>query len=135
MKQFERKIQVARALQKEIGALIQRGGVKDDRMATLVSIVDVTLNSSLSSARVTYSVLSAEGDESAHVGTQAALGEHAGYIRGVVGRKLNLRYAPKLYFTASDSLSKSVDMVDLINRTVEGDNQNHSFEDEAIEEE
>lgn len=134
MKQFERKVQVARALQKEIGALIQKGGVKDDRMAALVSVIDVSLNSSLSSARVTYSVLSADGDEYAQIGTQAALSDNAGYIRGIVGRKLNLRYAPKLYFVASDSLSKSVDMVDLINRTVEEDQQNRD-EDESDEEE
>lgn len=134
MKQYERRVQVARAIQKEIGALIQRGGIKDDRMAALVSVIDVELNSSLSSARVIFSVLTGEKDDFSYMGTQAALKDNAGYIRGVVGRKLNLKYAPKLYFVASDSLSKSVDMVDLINRTVEEDEQNHD-EDESGEEE
>lgn len=132
MKQYERRVQVARAIQKEIGALIQKGGIKDDRMANFVSIIDVELNPSLSSARVVFSVLSGDEEDFSHMGTQAALKDNAGYIRGVIGRKINLKYAPKLYFVASDSLSKSVDMVDLINRTVEDDQKNH---DELGEEE
>lgn len=125
MKQYERRVQVARAIQKEVGALIQKGGIKDDRMASLVSIVDVDLNPSLSSAKVIFSVLDKDGDELSHIGTQAALKDNAGYIRGVVGRKLNLKYAPKLIFVASEALSKSVDMVDLIERTVEDDASKH----------
>ena len=133
MKQYERRVQVARAIQKEIGALIQKGGIKDDRMSSFVSIVDVELNPSLSSARVIFSVLSGDEDDFSHMGTQAALKDSSGYIRGVIGRKLNLKYAPKLYFVASDSLSKSVDMVDLINRTVEDDERNHSVEGDEEE--
>ena len=130
MKQYERRVQVARAIQKEVGALIQKGGIKDDRMASFVSIVDVDLNSSLSSAKVIFSVLDNDGDDFSHMGTQAALKDNAGYIRGVIGRKLNLKYAPKLIFVASESLSKSVDMVDLIERTVEDDASRHDEEED-----
>lgn len=133
MKQYERRVQVARAIQKEIGALIQKGGIKDDRMASFVSVIDVELNPSLSSARVIFSVLSGDEDDFSHMGTQAALKDNAGFIRGIIGRKLNLKYAPKLYFVASDSLSKSVDMVDLINRTIEDDEKNR--DDDSGEEE
>jgi ribosome-binding factor A len=135
MKQYERRVQVARAIQKEIGSLIQKGGIKDDRMARLVSVVDVDLNSSLSSAKVIYSVLSGEDDEVSLMGTDAALRESSGYIRGVIGRKLNLKYAPRLYFIHSDSLSKSVEMVNLIDRTVESDEASHIYNKRYEEEE
>ncbi len=100
-------------------------------MDKFVSIVDVDLNSSLSSAKVIYSILN-KGDADdllAGAGTQAALTENAGQLRGVIARKLNLKYAPKLIFVASDSLSKSVDMVHLIDQTIEKDEENQSQRD------
>lgn len=132
MKSFERREKVARALKIEIGNLIQRGGVKDDRLSKFISIVDVSLNQSLSSAKVSFSILSQSEDEVMTElemsSTKAALNDNAGSMRGIVARKLNLRYAPKIYFVESESLSKSVDMVDLIDRTVNQDEENKSAE-------
>lgn len=125
MKSFERRTKVARAIQRELGVLIQHGAIKDDRLDKFVSIVDVDLNPSLSSAKVLYSVMPQENDiDIGTKSTQAAFDEHSGYLRGLVGRKLNLKYAPKLIFIASDSLSKSVDMIDLIHKTVQEDELN-----------
>jgi ribosome-binding factor A len=127
MKSFERREKVARALKIEIGNLIQKGGVKDDRLNRFISIVDVSLNPGLSSAKVFFSILTQSEDEEMTglemSSTKAALNDNAGSIRGIVGRKLNLRYAPKIYFIESESLSKSVDMVDLIDRTVNHDDE------------
>jgi ribosome-binding factor A len=132
MKSFERREKVARALKIEIGNLIQRGGVKDDRLSNFISIVDVSLNQSLSSAKVSFSILSQNEDEVMNElemsSTKAALNDNAGSMRGIVARKLNLRYAPKIYFVESESLSKSVDMVDLIDRTVNQDEEKKSAE-------
>lgn len=125
MKSYERREKVARAIQREIASLIQQGAVKDDRMDPFVSIVDVDLNPSLSSAKVFYSVMDDGDNELGHVGTQAALNDKAGSIRGVVARKLNLKYAPKLIFVEAKSLSKAVEMVDLIDRTVAEDERHH----------
>lgn len=126
MKSFERREKVARAIMREISNLIQHGAVKDDRLNKFVSIVEVDLNAGLSSAKVLFSVMNT-GDAdnlSSLVGVKAALNEHSGYIRGVVGRKLNLKYAPKLIFVQSESLTKAVDLVDLIDKTVEKDDEN-----------
>lgn len=126
MKSFERREKVARALKMEIGNLIQRGGVKDDRLSKFISIVDVSLNQSLSSAKVYFSILSQSDEEMTALemsSTKAALNDNAGTMRGIVARKLNLRYAPKIYFVESESLSKAVDMVELIDRTVNLDEE------------
>ncbi len=88
------------------------------------------LNSSLSSARVIYSVMTKDDADVGGKGTQAALDESAGYLRGIVGRKLNLRYAPRLIFIATDALSKAVDMVGLIERTVNEDKINKEQSDD-----
>lgn len=126
MKSYERRTQVARAIKREIANSLQAGELKDDRLSSLVSIVEVDLNPSLTSAKVIYSVLSDEAlangeDILSESATQAALDDHAGQLRGLIGRKLNLKYAPKLKFYASHALSKSVEMVDLIDRTVNED--------------
>lgn len=125
MKSYERREKVAQAIKREIAILIQQGAVKDDRMDPFVSIVSVDLNQSLSSARVMYSVMDNSGDGLDHVGTKAALQGSAGHMRGVVARRLNLRYAPKLIFIEVSSLSKAVDMVDLIDKTVAKDESHH----------
>ena len=125
MKSFERREKVARAIKMEIGNLIQRGAIKDDRIDAFVSIVDVNLNPSLSSAKVVFSILSQNEDATLAdlemTATKAALNDNAGFMRGLIARKLNLKYAPKIYFVESESLSKAVDMVDLIDRTVSDD--------------
>ncbi|MCE2928288.1 MAG: 30S ribosome-binding factor RbfA [Candidatus Caenarcaniphilales bacterium] len=128
MKSYERREKVARAIQKELGAFIQKGGIKDDRLSQFVSIVEVSLNSSLSSARVSFSIFSSADEASKEVeriSTQAALNDNSGFLRGIVGRRLNLKYAPRLFFQASDSLSKAVDMVDWIDKIVEEDQSHH----------
>jgi len=127
MKSFERREKVARAIQIEIGNMLQKGAIKDDRIDKFVSIVSVNLNSSLSSAKVGFSILQQTEDDEMNLlemaSMKAALNDNAGYMRGAIARKLNLKYAPKIYFVESESLSKSVDMVDLIDRTVQEDEE------------
>ncbi len=126
MKSYERRTKVAKAIQREVASFIQHGGVKDDRLDKFISIVDVDLNQALSSAKVLYSVMSENVDDDIdHAGTKAALNDNAGFIRGIVARKLNLKYAPKLIFVETESLSKAVEMVDLINKTVAADESHH----------
>jgi ribosome-binding factor A len=127
MKSFERREKVARAIMREVSNLIQQGAIKDDRLNKFVSIVEVDMNTGLSSAKVLFSVMNTSNDIdslASLVGVKAALNEHSGYIRGIVGRKLNLKYAPKLIFVQSESLTKAVDLVDLIDKTVERDDKN-----------
>ncbi|MEY3369864.1 MAG: hypothetical protein RLZZ361_534 [Cyanobacteriota bacterium] len=127
MKSFERREKVSRAIMREISNMLQTGAVKDDRLNKFVSIVDVDMNPALSSAKVLFSVMSTGSDIdslASLIGVKAALNEHSGYIRGAVGRKLNLKYAPRLIFVQSESLAKAVDLVDLIDRTVEKDDEN-----------
>ncbi len=126
MKSFERRTQVAKAMQRELAKVIQSGALKDDRINTFISIVNVELNPSLSSAKVIYSLLSAESNPDLEMAsTQAALQEHAGQIRGLVARSLNLKYAPKLFFSPSNSLRETVDLIHLIDQTVEEDKATH----------
>lgn len=131
MKSFERRTQVARAMQKELAQLIHSGTLNDDRVSSFVSIVNVDLNSSLSSAKITYSLLGVEpAEEEIKLSeSQVALNENASKLRGIVARRLNLKFAPKIFFVPSSSLRQSVDLVHLIDETVAEDAAAHGEEE------
>jgi ribosome-binding factor A len=70
--------------------------------ATLVTISRVELNVDLSVAMVYVSIVG--GDPAAVL---AGLAKAAGFLRGPVGRKLNLQRAPELRFVADPSIDMS----------------------------
>jgi ribosome-binding factor A len=80
-------------LRETIAGLIIRG-IKDPRVSG-VTITGVDVSPDLRHADVYYRVLGAAAD--AHR-AQAGLQHATGYIQGVVGRELRLRYTPELRF-------------------------------------
>lgn len=131
MKSFERRTQVARAMQKELAQMIHSGNLNDDRVSSFVSIISVELNPSLSSAKVIYSLLGVDPveEEIKLAESQVALNENAKKLRGTVARRLNLKFAPKLFFIPSSALRESVDLIHLIDETVAEDAATRQNED------
>lgn len=85
---------VADLIRSEISSLLLRGEIHDPGIG-FVTITQVTMSADLRTARVYFSCLgSAEAFESA----QRAFERAAGYLRGEVGRRCKLRYAPSLHF-------------------------------------
>lgn len=84
---------VSALLQQEIAELIIRG-IKDPRVSG-VAVTGVVVSPDLRHAVVYYRVLGEAGDVRR---AQDGLEHAAGYIRGVVGRELRLRYTPELRF-------------------------------------
>ena len=120
MKQHKRNIQVATAIKKELATVIQSGIIKDDRFAPFVSIVGVNLSPDLRNAKIIYSILDDE-NPAYETGTQAAFESNAKYLGGLVGRKLNLRYAPRMTFENNKSLKGAFDLINLIDQINEDD--------------
>ena len=89
-------------LQQAIGALVIRG-IKDPRVAG-VTITKVDVSPDLRCAWVYYRVLGEDGDVTR---VQTGLERAAGYVRGVVGRELGLRYTPELRFAFDPSLDRA----------------------------
>ncbi len=119
-KRYERREKVSEAIKRELASLVESGSIKDDRLAPFISIIDVELSHNLATGKVSYSILGND-DPGVEAGTQAALESKTGKIRGMVARKLNLRYAPQLFFKCTDSLSKGSDLIDLIDKVNESD--------------
>ena len=87
------------------------GGVKDPRVAGLVTVTGVDVSRDLRSATVFVSVL---GTEEERVTTMAALVDVAIHLRGHVGRALRLRAAPSLTFKYDESVQRAARIESLL---------------------
>ena len=88
-----RSEKMSRLLRETIAGLIIRG-IKDPRVSG-VTITGVDVSPDLRHADVYYRVLGTTADADR---AKAGLEHATGYIQGVVGRELRLRYTPELRF-------------------------------------
>jgi ribosome-binding factor A len=108
----QRKQRVEHGLRDVLTEMIARE-VKDPRVraATLLTVTKVELNVDLSVANVYVSII---GDDATTDGVLAGLAKAAGFLRGPVGRKLNLQHAPELRFLADASIDMSEKLAAII---------------------
>jgi ribosome-binding factor A len=108
----QRKQRVEHGLRDVLTELIARE-VRDPRVraATLITVAKVELNVDLSVANVYVSII---GDDATAAAALAGLAKSAGFLRGPVGRKLNLQHAPELRFIADASLDMSEKLAAII---------------------
>ncbi len=101
----QRKARVEHALKEALQAAITND-VKDPRVrsATLVTVSKVELNVDLAVANVYISVV---GDDAMADGVVKGLAKAAGFLRGPIGRELNLQHAPELRFMLDVSIDMS----------------------------
>ena len=108
----QRKQRVEHGLRDVLTEMITRE-VKDPRVraATLITVTKVELNVDLSVAMVYVSII---GDDATADGVLAGLSKAAGFLRGPVGRRLNLQHAPELRFLADASIDMSEKLAAII---------------------
>jgi len=101
----QRKARVEAALKEALQAAITND-VKDPRVrsATLVTVSKVEMNVDLAVANVYISVV---GDDAAADGVVKGLSKAAGFLRGPIGRELNMQHAPELRFMLDVSIDMS----------------------------
>ena len=103
-------------IQRVLAALIARE-VKDPRVGN-VTVTAVSLAPDMKNARVYFTPFAARHPPGQ---VQAALGHAAGFLRGELGRRLALRYAPRLEFVFDDSVEGAARLSGLIDRAVAAD--------------
>ncbi len=101
----QRKARVEHALRDVLTTAINND-VKDPRVraATLITVAKVEMNVDLSVANVYISVI---GDDATADGVIAGLQKAAGFLRGPIGRELNMQRAPELRFMLDVSIDVS----------------------------
>ena len=99
-------------LRSEISHLIARG-IKDPRVAGVISVTEVVASSDLRSARVYVSVMGPQADrQSALDGIRSA----ASFLRRELRERVNLKHTPHMTFYLDDSIEEG----DRVLRLMEG---------------
>ena len=99
---------VAAEIQKELSAII-RNEFKDPRVSGLCSIVRVEVTNDFSHAKIFVSTYDGDAKK-----TVEALKNGSGYMRKLLGQRLELRTIPQLHFVNDDSIEYSVHISKLI---------------------
>ena len=101
---------VSEAIREEI-AMFLAEGVKDPRVAGLVTVTGVDITRDLRHAKVFVSVMGTDEERST---TMEGLASLAPALRGRVGRALRLRLAPELAFKFDESIARASRIEELL---------------------
>lgn len=112
---FARSERVADQIQRELAELLQKG-LKDPRVGW-ITLTGVEVTRDYSFAKIYYTVM----DEKTREVTAEALSHAAGYLRGELGRRLQIFTTPQLNFVYDESIERGVRMSRLIDQVAEAD--------------
>ena len=104
-------------VQRELSS-INRGGLKDPRVAPWTSVVAAEVAPDLKTCKAYISVL---GDEKAQKDTLEGLQSAEGYIRRELAHTLNMRNTPEITFVLDQSIEYGVNMSKLIDDVTKRD--------------
>lgn len=99
MPAYNRIDRISEEVKKELSAILRE--LKDPRITTVVSVVNVSVTKDLKFAKAYISVF---GDEKAQKGVLDALKSASGFIRREIGHRINLRNTPEFTFVLDDSI-------------------------------
>lgn len=109
-----RKNRVDDAVTMELASILR--DVKDPRVSgALITVTGADVSQDFKYAKVYYSVLGADDDAKTKKDIQRGLRSAAGYIRGQLAHRLNLRVTPELTFTEDASMRRGVEIAAKIN--------------------
>jgi len=99
-------------LRQELSELLRRE-IKDPRLSGLISITYVEITPDLKTARVFVSSLGGTAEKDAILQT---LSSASRFLRGELGRTINMRYTPELEFCWDDSIERGAHILELLDQ-------------------
>ncbi|MHB8109842.1 MAG: 30S ribosome-binding factor RbfA [Syntrophorhabdaceae bacterium] len=106
-----RRLRVQDLLREEISLIIQRE--LQDRGLGFITVVEVRMSEDLKTAKVYVSIY---GDEEVRKSTFEALNKSKGYIKFLLGKRVQLRYMPDLTFMLDDTLERVQRLEEIFNK-------------------
>ncbi len=122
-KEFLRSDRMAEQLRRELAEIV-RDEIKDPRLG-FISFTEVRMSRDLSHAVIYCSLLNSEKQQEAI----DVLNRAVGFIRKEVGRRIRARIVPTLKFTIDESVTRGVEMDDLISKAISRDKENSTDEE------
>ena len=113
-----RRERVNAVVREEISRILAED-LKDPRLASMVSVTQVSTSADMGKSRVFISVL---GDYDDKINTIKAVRSASGYIRRNISHQLSHKQVPILEFYIDDSIEKGDEMLKLIEAIVSSDN-------------
>jgi len=104
-----RQQKIASVLKEELSRVIRKE-MNDPRLG-FISITDVQVASDLRTARVYVSVYGTPEEQTASI---TALEHARGFLRGLIGREVNMRYTPELSFHLDRSIERGSHVLELL---------------------
>jgi ribosome-binding factor A len=102
---------VAESIKQELGEIIDRE-ITDPAVPEMVTIHSVKVSNDLSVAHAYVTFLGDDSEEAVREAV-AALNRAAGYIRGLLGRRVSLKYLPELHFHYNPSTRYAAKMEEI----------------------
>lgn len=125
-REFKRTDRVAEQLQRELAQIIQME-VKDPRIGMVtVSAVNVSRDLSYATAFVTF--LGIGDDEKSIQQAVLVLNQAAGFIRSLVGKRMQMRIVPQVKFEFDASIARGSELSALIKKARDKDSDNDQVE-------
>ena len=113
MAQGRRVERVAALIRKETSQLLI-SGIRDERVHQgMVSITDVEVSGDLQHCKIFVSIF---GDASDQPKVMEGLQAASGFLRGELGRRLQMRRAPEVVFQLDRGIEKGTTVLGLLNR-------------------
>jgi len=108
---FKRAVRVSESIKREISVMLTQE-VKDPGIH-FVTVTTVEVGDDLRHAKIFVSVL---GDEKTRQESMKGLERAKGFLKGELGRRLQLRYTPELHFHLDQSLDHAMKIKGILNK-------------------
>ncbi|KAB8055988.1 30S ribosome-binding factor RbfA [Janthinobacterium sp. FT14W] len=108
-----RGLRVADQIQRDLAEIIAYE-LKDPRVGTMITITEVQITPDYAHAKVFFTML--KDSKEAIKNTTEGLMAAAGFIRGLLGKRLHIHTLPMLHFVHDSSTSRGMEMSLLIDK-------------------
>ena len=105
-----RSSRVSEAIRREISVMLQKKEIKDPRIG-FVTIVRVEVSNNLREVEV---FMTHYGKQTEKDMSLKGLRSAAGFIEGEIGRRLRLKFVPKMKFSYDERLEKTMNVLKII---------------------
>ena len=108
-----RGLRVADQIQRDLAEIVAYE-LKDPRVGTMITITEVQITPDYAHAKVFFTML--KDSKEAIKNTTEGLMAAAGFIRGLLGKRLHIHTLPQLHFVHDSSTSRGMEMSLLIDK-------------------
>lgn len=110
-KEFSRVDRLSQQMKKEMAVILQRE-IKDPRLHSMITVSDVEVSRDLSHAKVFVTFLGLEQDKVKE--NLQILNEAAGFVRSLIGKRIQARIVPQIRFAFDESLNEGIRLATLV---------------------